>query len=126
MSLPHLHRFSVPSLSTEQTASLETAARLARINAVTMVAAANSGHPGGAFSSMEMFLTVYGVADLTPENCSGLDRDYVVVSHGHTSAGVYAALAAWGFFDAEEAVAHFRRCGSVFQGHVERRSEERR
>lgn len=120
MSLPHLHRFSVPSLSAEQTASLETAARLARINAVTMVAAANSGHPGGAFSSMEMFLTVYGVADLTPENCSGLDRDYVVVSHGHTSAGVYAALAAWGFFDAEEAVAHFRRCGSVFQGHVER------
>ncbi len=120
MSLPHLHRFPVPSLSEEQTAALEAAARSARIDAVTMVAAANSGHPGGAFSSMEMFLTVYGVANLTPENCSGLDRDYVVVSHGHTSAGVYAALAAWGFFGAEEAVAHFRRCGSVFQGHVER------
>ena len=85
-----------------------------------MVAAANSGHPGGAFSSMEMFLTVYGTANLTPENCGRPDRDYVVVSHGHTSAGVYASLAAWGFFDAEEAVAHFRRCGSLFQGHVER------
>ena len=120
MSLPHLRSFPVPSLSGEQVASLEEAARLARIDAVTMVAAANSGHPGGAFSSMEMFLTVYGVANLTPENCGGLDRDYVVVSHGHTSAGVYAALAAWGFFEAEEAVAHFRRCGSVFQGHVER------
>ena len=120
MSLPHLHGFPVPSLSGEQIASLEEAARLARIDAVTMVAAANSGHPGGAFSSMEMFLSVYGVANLTPENCGSSDRDYVVVSHGHTSAGVYAALAAWGFFDAEEAVSHFRSCGSVFQGHVER------
>ena len=120
MSLPHLHGFPVPSLSGEQIASLEEAARLARIDAVTMVAAASSGHPGGAFSSMEMFLSVYGVANLTPENCGSSDRDYVVVSHGHTSAGVYAALAAWGFFDAMEAVSHFRSCGSVFQGHVER------
>ena len=120
MSLPHLHGFPVPSLSGEQIVSLEEAARLARIDAVTMVAAANSGHPGGAFSSMEMFLSVYGVANLTPENCGSSDRDYVVVSHGHTSAGVYAALAAWGFFDAVEAVSHFRSCGSVFQGHVER------
>lgn len=120
MSLPHLHGFPVSSLSGEQIASLEEAARLARIDAVTMVAAANSGHPGGAFSSMEMFLSVYGVANLTPENCGSSDRDYVVVSHGHTSAGVYAALAAWGFFDAMEAVSHFRSCGSVFQGHVER------
>ena len=120
MSLPHLHGFPVPSLSGEQIVSLEEAARLARIDAVTMVAAANSGHPGGAFSSMEMFLSVYGVANLTPENCGSSDRDYVVVSHGHTSAGVYAALAAWGFFDAMEAVSHFRSCGSVFQGHVER------
>ena len=110
MSLPHLHGFPVPSLSGEQIVSLEEAARLARIDAVTMVAAANSGHPGGAFSSMEMFLSVYGVANLTPENCGSSDRDYVVVSHGHTSAGVYAALAAWGFFDAVEAVSyHFYR-----------------
>ena len=119
-NLPKLNDFPTPFLSSEETAALEAAARRARLSALTMVAAAKSGHPGGAFSSMEMFLTVYGVADLTPENCDALDRDYVVVSHGHTSAGVYAALAEWGFFDAEEAMAHFRQCGSVFQGHVER------
>ena len=60
MSLPHLRGFPVPSLSEEQIVSLEEAAQSARINAVTMVAAANSGHPGGAFSSMEMFLTSTG------------------------------------------------------------------
>ena len=85
-----------------------------------MVTAAKSGHPGGAFSSMEMFLTVYGLANLTPQNCSETNRDYVVVSHGHTSAGVYAALSEWGFIDRDEAMAHFRSLGSEFQGHIER------
>ena len=120
MSLPKLNGFPVPSLSEEDRSALEAAARRARVSALTMVTAASSGHPGGAFSGIEMFLTVYGTANLTPENCNALDRDYVVVSHGHTSAGVYAALAEWGFFDAREAMAHFRQCGSVFQGHVER------
>ena len=69
---------------------------------------------------MEMFLTVYGIANLTPENCSDLKRDYIVVSHGHTSAGVYAALSEWGFIDKNEAMAHFRNLGSAFQGHIER------
>ena len=91
-----------------------------RILAAAMVEKAKSGHPGGAFSSMEMFMTVYGVADLTPENCSDVKRDYIVVSHGHTSAGVYAALSEWGFIDRNEAMAHFRNCGSAFQGHIER------
>ena len=107
-------------LSPEQVKELEASARRARVSALTMVSAAKSGHPGGAFSSMEMFLTVYGIANLTPENCNDVKRDYVVVSHGHTSAGVYAALAEWGFIDREDAMSHFRALGSIFQGHVER------
>lgn len=115
-----LQKLSSDHLSSEQISSLEAAAKRARVSALTMVTAAKSGHPGGAFSSMEMFMSVYGIANLTPENCSTVERDYVVVSHGHTSAGVYAALAEWGFIDRDEAMAHFRNCGSVFQGHVER------
>ena len=120
MSLPVLHKFPVEELTASQIAELETAAKRARVAALTMVTAAKSGHPAGAFSSMEMFMTVFGVADLTPQNCDSLARDYVVVSHGHTSAGVYAALSEWGFVDREEAMAHFRDCGSAFQGHVTR------
>jgi transketolase len=85
-----------------------------------MVSLADSGHPAGSLSSTEMYLAVYGVADLTPKNCSDVDRDYVSISHGHTSPGAYAALAEWGFFSSMDAVAHFRQCGSPFQGHVER------
>ena len=120
MSLPDVRNFKVSALSDEQVEALKRSASRARVNSLTMVAAANSGHPGGAFSSMEMFMSVYAVADVTPGNCSELDRDYVVVSHGHTSAGVYSALAEWGFFSADEAAANFRRCGSPYQGHVER------
>lgn len=115
-----LRNFPSEQLSEVQTEALEARARRARVSALTMVTAAKSGHPGGAFSSMEMFLTVYGVANLTPENCSEIDRDYIVISHGHTSAGVYAALSEWGFIDREEAMSHFRDCGSAFQGHVTR------
>ena len=120
MSLPKLNKFPSAKLSPEQISALEASAKRARVAALTMVSAAKSGHPAGAFSSMEMFLTVYGVADLTPENCSEINRDYVIISHGHTSAGVYAALSEWGFIDRDEAMAHFRNCGSAFQGHITR------
>ena len=115
-----LAKLTADHLSPEQISSLESAAKRARVSALTMVMAAKSGHPGGAFSSMEMFMTVYGIANITPENCSDLNRDYIVVSHGHTSAGVYAALSEWGFIDRDEAMAHFRNCGTIFQGHIER------
>ncbi|MBQ3692307.1 MAG: transketolase, partial [Clostridia bacterium] len=120
MSLPVLNNFPFEHLNDEQISSLAAAAKRARVAALTMVTAAKSGHPAGAFSSMEMFMSVFGAADLTPKNYNELKRDYVVVSHGHTSAGVYAALSEWGFVDREEAMAHFRNCGSAFQGHVTR------
>jgi transketolase len=118
--LPALRDFPVEKLSDSTVEQLREMARRCRIDALTMVTAAKSGHPGGSLSSMEMCLTVYGVANLTPENCSEVDRDYVAISHGHTSPAAYSALAAWGFFDASGPRAHFRQCGSPFQGHVDR------
>ncbi len=120
MSLPKINNFPVEHLTDEQLNELKAGATRARVAALTMVTAAKSGHPAGAFSSMEMFMSVYGVANLTPENCNEKKRDYIVISHGHTSAGVYGALSEWGFIDREEAMANFRRCGSAFQGHVTR------
>jgi transketolase len=99
---------------------MEEAARRCSGLAVSMVARAKSGHPAGSLSSMKLYLAAYDMADLTPENCDGTDRDYVVISHGHTSPAAYAVLAHNGFVDPLEAVADFRRCGSAFQGHVER------
>jgi transketolase len=107
-------------LSPEVLAELSVMCRKGRGDALTMTTLAKSGHPGGSLSSMEMYMLTYGVAEITPENCGGLERDFVVIDHGHTSPGAYAALGAWGFVDPAEAAAHFRQCGSCFSGHVER------
>jgi len=71
-------------------------------------------------SSIEMYTVLHSCADIKPHEPRWPQRDRIVVSHGHTSPGVYAALAQAGFFDAEEFEAHFRQAGSVFEGHVER------
>jgi transketolase len=95
-------------------------ARLCRGAVLTMTSLAQSGHPGGSLSSMELLLVLYHFARLRPAEPDWPGRDRVVVSHGHVSPGVYTALADAGFFGIDEAVAHFRQAGSPFEGHVER------
>ncbi len=113
--------FPWDELPAAECAALDKAADVCKGLAVAMTARANSGHPAGALSSMKMYMAVYGAANITPENCDSLDRDFVVISHGHTSAAAYAALAYYGFVDPFDAVNEFRRTGSRFQGHVDRR-----
>jgi len=107
-------------LSAEEYSVLRARAHRARAAVLTATSLAASGHPGGSFSSMEMYTLLYGTARLRPSEPQWDDRDRVVISHGHTSPGVYTALAGAGFFAVEEVEAHFRQAGSVFEGHVER------
>ncbi len=116
----NLRDFPIPEPDEATVSRIEAAAKRCRSWIVTMTTLADSGHPAGSLSSLEMYLLVYGVAKVAPENWGEIDRDFVVVSHGHTSPGAYAALAAWGFVESGDVLAHFRSCGSPFQGHVER------
>ncbi|WP_288296921.1 transketolase [uncultured Pyramidobacter sp.] len=115
-----INSFQWEELPPAEERQLDKAAQVCKGLAVAMVARANSGHPAGALSSMKMYMAAYGAANVSPQNCDSLDRDFVVVSHGHTSAAAYATLAYYGFVDAFDAVNEFRRTGSRFQGHVER------
>ena len=112
--------FVIPELDPTTIAVLQERARVLRGAILTMTTLAKSGHPGGSMSSLEMYLVLYHFARLDPARPSWADRDRIVVSHGHTSPGVYCALADAGFFELEDAVAHFRQAGSPFEGHVER------
>lgn len=80
---------------------------------------AGSGHPGGSLSSLSLLLMVYALAKVDPKNPRALDRDRVVVSHGHISPGVYSVLCEYGFFPEEPFLMEFRRAGSAFAGHIE-------
>jgi transketolase len=118
--LAGLRNFAADAVTDEQAAALADAARRSRLDAVLMVATAKSGHPGGSLSSMDIYTTLLAASDVTPENCEGPCHDRIVVSHGHTSPGVYGALIEWGFIERDEVLPNFRRAGSPFQGHVER------
>jgi len=94
--------------------------RIVRGDILTMTTVANSGHPGGAMSSADIFIVVNSLANIHPSRIVLPSRDRIVVSHGHTSAGYYSILGRLGFFDIEVALTNFRRCGSIFEGHIER------
>jgi len=112
--------FDREELTDEQISWLRETARLARGDILKMTTLANSGHPGGSMSSIEIYLTVWSCANVDPSDPRHPGRDRIVVSHGHTSPGVYATLGRLGFVNLEEAIATFRLAGSMFEGHVER------
>ncbi len=85
-----------------------------------MTSGARSGHPGGSLSSLHLYLLLWGLAGVDPATPFEATRDRIIVSHGHTSPGVYSVLGRLGFFPIDEALLHFRQTGSPFEGHIER------
>ncbi len=81
------------------------------------VHAAKSGHPGGSLSAAEVFTYLYfEEMNVDPKDPKMANRDRFVLSKGHTAPGLYAALAAKGFFPMED-MKTLRHIGSHLQGH---------
>ena len=114
-------RFEKERLSGEDIEKLENLRKECIRDILTMTTLANSGHPGGAISSLDIYLVVFSYANISPEKIDALERDKIVISHGHTSAGVYSVLGRLGFFDIDMAIATFRKAGSIFDGHIVRK-----
>lgn len=107
-------------LTEEQIKTLKEQARMARAAILKSTTLAGSGHPGGSMSTIDILLTLYSMLNINPSNFRKADRDRIVVSNGHVSPGVYAALATNDFFPMEDFISQFRLAGSHFEGHVER------
>mgnify|MGYP004529043575 CR=1 FL=1 len=88
-----------------------------RIDALTAVHAAKSGHPGGSLSIADLLALLYfEVMNIDPKNPKMPERDRLVLSKGHTAPALYGALAERGFFPVED-IPTFRKYGSYLQGH---------
>lgn len=105
--------FTEESISEGELRRLKEISHLARGDILKMTTLAKSGHPGGSMSSLDIFVVLFSYARLKDQ-----PRDRIVISHGHTSPGVYAALARLGYLPVDEVIAFFRKGGSPYEGHV--------
>ena len=88
-----------------------------RKNIVLQVYSANSGHPGGSLSIADILSYLYNVEmNVDAKNPKDPNRDRFVLSKGHASPAIYAALALKGYFDEEE-LKKFRNIKGILQGH---------
>ncbi len=97
---------------------LERIARRLRRDIVQMIYTANSGHPGGSLSAVEILTGLYfgGVLRHDPQNPDWPERDRFILSKGHAAPVLYAALAERGYFPIEE-LSTLRQVNSRLQGH---------
>lgn len=83
-----------------------------------MIMKSGGGHIGGDFSVMDTLVALYyNQMNISPENMDDPDRDYFVMSKGHSVESYYAVLADRGFFPTEQVVNEFSTFGSKFIGH---------
>jgi transketolase len=104
-----------PTISTAELAHI---ARTLRRHVVRMIAAANSGHPGGSLSAIEIITALYfgRVLRYDPKRPDWPERDRFILSKGHGVPALYAALAEAGFFPVDELMS-LRQVNSRMQGH---------
>ncbi len=99
-------------------ADLKNIATSIRRKIIEMVYSAKSGHPGGSLSIADILAVLYfKELNIDPLDPSNPDRDRLVLSKGHASPGLYAALSIRGFFP-ESLLTGFRKLNSKLEGHV--------
>ena len=92
-----------------------------RVAALGMISRANAAHVGTVFSCAELLACLYGrILRVRPEQPAWPGRDRFVMSKGHGSAGLYAALALRGFFPRAR-LDEFSVDGGSLYGHVTHR-----
>ena len=97
--------------------TLTTTATNIRKNIIRMITQAQSGHPGGSLSAVEILTYLYfKEMNIDPANPKSPKRDRFVLSKEHAAPVLYATLAERGFFPCEELLT-LRKINSRLQGH---------
>ena len=101
-------------------AELQHKANDLRIDVISMLEAAGSGHTAGSLDLAEILTALYfDILNIDPKNPGWPDRDIFMLSNGHTVPIQYAAMAEAGYFGKKELLT-LRKLGSRLQGHPER------
>lgn len=96
---------------------LKSIARKIRTHIIQMTSLAGSGHPGPAFSIVEILTALYfWKMRFNPSDPDWEPRDRFVLSKGHAAPALYGSLIELGVYSTKE-IANFRKISSPFQGH---------
>src|SRR5512137_2107406 len=108
------------TLTPERISELEEIARLLRVDSLRLIHHRGAGHPGGALSAAEIMTVLYfHVLRIDPSRPDRQERDRFILSKGHASALLYAALTRRGFFPLAE-LDHWGEVDCPHQGHPDR------
>ena len=91
---------------------------MARLDILKMTTISGSGHLGGSFSTIDLYLLLWLCADINREKIASPERDIIIISIGHTSAAAYVALGIHGFIGLDDAIYNFRTGESIFEGQL--------
>jgi transketolase len=98
---------------------MEAMAKKLRRDIIMMISKANSGHPGGSLSAVEIFTALYfKVLRHDPQNPKWPERDRFILSKGHAAPVLYAALIECGYLSADQLLT-LRQLDSCLQGHTD-------
>lgn len=101
----------------DEQARLEDVARRIRVEVIRTVNHARGGHLGGPLSAADILAALYfRILRIRPDEPGWPDRDRLILSKGHSSIGLYAAMALRGYLPLEE-LATFDAVHSRLQGH---------
>lgn len=99
---------------------LEKKAYDIRMDIISMLEHAKSGHSAGPLGLADIFTALYfDVLKHDPKKTDWNQRDLLLLSNGHCVPVQYAAMAHAGYFDKKELMT-LRQFGSRLQGHPER------
>ncbi|MBA2847010.1 transketolase [Methanococcus maripaludis] len=88
-----------------------------RYNIVKMIGLAESGHPGGSLSAIDIVTSLYyNIMNYDPKDPKQDSRDRFILSKGHACPTLYVTLADLGYFKEEE-LWSLRQLGALLQGH---------
>lgn len=104
-------------ISAERNKQLSKMANQFRIDVLTVLHDAQTGHPGGSLSVCDILTAIYfEKATVDAKNPEWAERDRVVLCKGHAAPMLYRVLAEKGFFPVEE-MKTLRRLNTRLQGH---------
>ncbi len=108
------------SLTPQRILELEDIARQLRVDSLRFIHRRGSGHPGGALSAAEIMAALYfEVMRIDPARPDLETRDRFILSKGHASAVLYAALTRRGFYPVSE-MESWGEIDCPHQGHPDR------